>query len=54
MTEDKQTKKLMKALTEARAALYGARAVLGSIGNIPHAIELADAALGQPKGKGRV
>jgi hypothetical protein len=33
------------ALLEARAALYGAREVCGSIGNIQHAIDLIDAAL---------
>ena len=33
---------------EARAALYGAREVCGSIGNIQHAIDLLDSALKEP------
>lgn len=37
--------KLREALTEAQAALYGAREVCGSIGNIQHAIDLAATAL---------
>lgn len=37
-----------EALEECRAALYGCRALVGSLGNIDHAICLADAALNAP------
>lgn len=33
------------ALVECRAALYGCREIVGNIGNVAHAIELADAVL---------
>ena len=36
---------MLAALEEARAALYGAREVLGNIANIGHAIALANAAI---------
>jgi hypothetical protein len=50
-----EVERLTAALTECRAALYGVREIVGNIGNIGHAIELADAALrGQPApAKGR-
>jgi hypothetical protein len=39
---------LREALIEARAAIYGAREVIGNIGNIQHAIELSDRTLSLP------
>lgn len=41
---------LKSAGEEARAALYGAREVLGSIGNIQHAIDLLNAAISKATG----
>lgn len=39
--------RLTAALSECQAALYGARELIGNIGNIGHAIELAEITLRQ-------
>lgn len=41
----------VNAAQEALAALYGAREVLGSIGNTQHAIDLLEAAIAKAKGE---
>lgn len=46
MAQQFEISALREALSESRAAMYGAREVLGDIGDIGHAIGLADAALG--------
>lgn len=41
---------LLEAATEAEAALYGAVALIGEIGNIPHAMKLLRRAINKASG----